>query len=398
MLYEKTILYLIGSLDVGGTENHLINVLPRLHRLGWRPTVYCLWREGDQAAAMRALGIPVIAPPIKSLQSNRTAWALSVRVVATCLRVLILMLSAPPQIVHFFLPAAYLAGAPLAMVAGLRIRIMSRRGLNLYQTKSPFARKVEVWLHRHMTALCGNSNAVVQELFAEGCPRDKVYLIYNGIDCVPISAADARARSRQRLNIPLQAFVIVIVANLIAYKGHENILDALVAIKGKLPQPWRLLCAGRDDGLLTPLRHQAQQFGLTKNIEFLGLRSDVADILAAADLYVSASHQEGFSNSILEAMASGLPVIATKVGGNAEAVIEGTTGLLVAPNSPENLAAAILRLAADPAQMKQMGAAGRHRVETEFSLDRCVDQYDTMYRGLLNMGTLTGIDGTRQYR
>ncbi|MBV8697006.1 MAG: glycosyltransferase, partial [Bradyrhizobium sp.] len=123
--------------------------------------------------------------------------------------------------------------------------------------------------------------------------------------------------------------------------------------------------------------------GLESHISLLGVRSDIPDLLNASDVAILASHQEGFSNAIIEGMQAGLPVIVTDVGGNAEAVASGETGLVVAPRDPDALAAAILRLASDGELRQRYGAAGRRRVAVHFSLEACVAAYEALYRGLL---------------
>jgi glycosyltransferase involved in cell wall biosynthesis len=184
------------------------------------------------------------------------------------------------------------------------------------------------------------------------------------------------------LQIPDDALVITVIANLIAYKGHRDLVDALALIRDQLPQPWRLLAIGRDDGIGGDLKAQAQSLGLGDNIRWLGERGDVDELLSASDMFNLPSHQEGFSNALLEAMAARLPVVATAVGGNADAVVAGETGSLVPVRDPRALAAAILRLAQDPDLRASFGEAGRRRVEQRFSLQACVDRYERLYRAL----------------
>jgi glycosyltransferase involved in cell wall biosynthesis len=140
-----------------------------------------------------------------------------------------------------------------------------------------------------------------------------------------------------------------------------------------------LLAVGRDDGIGSNLRQQADTLNLGKKVRFLGPREDVADLLRISDLGILCSHEEGFSNAILEGMAASLPMVVTDVGGNAEAVKNGTTGLVVAAHSPSELGTAILRLVKDAALRKRMGQAARNHVEQEFSLEACVEQYEKLY-------------------
>ena len=176
------------------------------------------------------------------------------------------------------------------------------------------------------------------------------------------------------------------VANLIAYKGYRDLLEALASIAASLPKQWKLVAVGRDEGIGADLMRYAATLGLSENILWLGERDDVQDILAAADVFTLASHQEGFSNALIEAMVHGLPTIATAIGGNLDAVVDGQTGLLVGVKEPEQLAAAILKLALDPNLRQSYGAAARARVQSQFSLKACVARYENLYRGLSRVG------------
>jgi glycosyltransferase involved in cell wall biosynthesis len=169
------------------------------------------------------------------------------------------------------------------------------------------------------------------------------------------------------------------VANLIPYKGHADLLDAFGSIREQLPQNWELWCVGRDDGIGQGLKERAERLGIASHVRFLGSRSDVPDLLLRADVGVLCSHEEGFSNAVLEAMAAGLPMVVTDVGGNAEAVVDGDTGYVVPPKDPPRLAEALLSVALD-ARRSDMGARGRKRAEELFSMDACLHQYELLYQ------------------
>ena len=122
---------------------------------------------------------------------------------------------------------------------------------------------------------------------------------------------------------------------------------------------------------------------LDKRIFWLGSRRDIPNLLSQADVGVLPSHEEGFSNAILEGMAAGLPMVVTDVGGNSEAVIDGETGFVVPSKDPKALAVALERLITDSEMRKSMGKAGRQRVEERFSLDSCVDAYEALFQEVL---------------
>jgi glycosyltransferase involved in cell wall biosynthesis len=195
----------------------------------------------------------------------------------------------------------------------------------------------------------------------------------------------ARRIARRVFGFADDCLVLAIVANLIGYKGHADLLDALAFAHSRLAVDWRLLAVGRDDGEGARLRQRAEALGIAPHIWWAGERQDVAQFFAAADIVVVASHEEGFSNSLIEAMAHGLPVVATAVGGNLDAVVAGETGLVVPSRAPAAMADAIVALAAESALRAGMGDAGRQRAAAEFGLDACVAGYLALYRKLLKI-------------
>ena len=373
----QKILYMIGSLDLGGAERHLALIAPRLKQLGFDPAIYCISRRGAQADAVERLGITVIGPPWEGGPQPTPARKF-LRLFASCLKLLKILISQRPQIVHFFLPLAYLIGAPLALLARAPTLIMSRRSLNYYQAQHAILARLERFLHRRMTAILGNSRAVFDQLVElEGCERSKVSVIYNGIDLTHIERA---AASHEGSAAP--GVLLIIVANLIPYKGHSDLIEALGHVRDQMPAQWTLLCVGRDDGIRNSLEEKVRSLGLDANVRFLGERTDVEALLKSADVGILCSHEEGFANAILEGMAAGLPIVATDVGGNAESVVHGETGLIVPPRNPAALGQAILSLASDAAARERMGHAGRKRAHDRFSIDACVEQYAGFYRAL----------------
>lgn len=373
------ILVVIGALDLGGAESHLAQVLPRLARDGFEIAVHTLTGRGALASALEKAGVRVIAPPGSEKGSKSGGFAgRASRAARAGLSLARFMRSWKPDIVHFFLPEAYLVGAPIARVVSSAKRVVSRRSLNDYQVKRPALARLERALHASMQALLGNSAAVTAQLIAEGAPAPRVHLIRNGIDLARFERPRARAALRAELGTSPDTVAIACVANLIPYKGHADLIDALA----RMPRdpPWELWCAGRDDGIGRALADRAA--GLGGRVKFLGARDDVPDLLAAADIGVLASHEEGFPNAVLEAMAARLPVVATRAGGIPEAIDDGKTGLLVPVRDPAALGAALVRLIGDAALRRRMGAEGRARVEAEFALDACAVAYARLYRSI----------------
>jgi len=372
---KARILVVVPKLTVGGTERQLLAVLPRLDRTAFVVSVLATRGPGSLDAEMRAAGIPVFAGP--RLLPGRANAALGF------LRLLWHLATRRVDVVHCFLPEAYLLGGVAALLVSRAKRVMSRRSLNLYQSRRPVLSLLEQWLHRRTAAVLGNSRAVVAELSAEGVPARRLGLIYNGIDVARFAAAD-RDQQRARLDLPADALVLSIVATLLPYKSHALLLEALALAKTELPATWRLLLAGRDEGIGAALHAQAEALGIASHLRWLGESRDVAGLLRASDIALLCSAQEGFPNALLEAMAAGLPTIATAVGGVPEIVEDQITGRLVPPGDPRALAEAIVALAEDPAARQRMGAAGRARARARFSLEACVARYERLYRALLS--------------
>lgn len=368
------VLFLTKKLAMGGAERHLSQLLPALKARGLAVELFVLERGGELEAELTGAGVMVSGP----LRRSSRIMHLFIAAVELYRRIRAIR----PDILHFFLPEPYLVGAMVGFVARHPSSIMSRRSLTHYQRRHPWLGRIERSLHHRMTALLGNSQAVVDELVAEVGDRRKVGLIHNGVRVDQLVDEKSHAARRLTLGIPSDAFVMAIVANLFHYKGHADLFDALGAIAARLPQPWRLMIVGRDEGEGPQLLLQAERLGIADHILWLGERRDVQDIFVAADIGLLVSHEEGFSNALIEATALGLPVVATAVGGNLDAIIDGESGLLVPPRDSAALAAAILDIATRPQFRRKLGLSARERTQRLFSQDACVSRYERLYRGL----------------
>lgn len=376
------VLYVIGSLDVGGAERHVTQVSIKLKERGWEPEFFVLSMGGPLTENLKSCGIPIygvrLPTWIEKLVSNARLRARLTLLLTSIVLIKTIWLRRP-AVLHFFLPAAYIIGGLVSLFAIVPARVMSRRSLNHYQSAHPISTKIELFLHSRMDMVCGNSLAVLRDLADEGVEEKRLRLIYNGIDMASFAGSFDRSKERIQKEIPERSFVFVLVANLIPYKGHADLIDALARIKSDLPENWLLLCLGRDDGIGASLKAQAETLGLNEHIRFLGSRRDVNDFLRLADVGLLCSHEEGFSNAILECMAAALPMVVTDVGGNAEAVVDGETGYVVPAHNQELLGQAILRVIRR-GDIAGMGAKARQRAENLFSMDACVDGYEAMYR------------------
>jgi glycosyltransferase involved in cell wall biosynthesis len=168
-------------------------------------------------------------------------------------------------------------------------------------------------------------------------------------------------------------FRMICVANVFKYKGHEDLMAAIKLIGPALPEPWLLTLVGRG----------TERFNGAWRVRGVGYCPYIRERLANSDLFILPSHEEGCSNALLEAMACGVPVIATDIGGNKDAIIHGNTGLLVPPSNQLALGQAIIWMAAQPERRKRMADRAKADVAKRFSFNRCIDDYEALYRSAL---------------
>jgi L-malate glycosyltransferase len=210
-----------------------------------------------------------------------------------------------------------------------------------------------------------------------------VRVIYNGVDAAPPTRP--RAEVRAELGIGPDEVVAIQVANLLPVKAHDILVRALARLRD---QGVRLLMLAVGDGPERPnIEALAAELGLGKErLRLLGFRSDVPDLLGAADFFVLPSRMEGLPLAALEAMAQRLPVVTTRVGGIPEVVFDGEHGLLVPSDDPDALAAAMGKLANDEGLRAALGQAAAARARDDFSFERMTDKYDDLYHHLLGRG------------
>jgi glycosyltransferase involved in cell wall biosynthesis len=214
-------------------------------------------------------------------------------------------------------------------------------------------------------------------------PLAKLTRIYNGIR--PRNDVDQgiRGRLRQELHLSDDTFIVGNVANLHPRKGHKFLLQALRVL---VNEGLKVHCVviGRDDGEGSALRRLAKELGLEGFVHCLGYRQDARTLLAAFDAFVLPSLFEGLPVALIEAMDAGLPIVATRVGGNPELVVDGETGFLVEAGSAEKLAMAISALLADPIKRYQMGEAAKIRMRRDFTADQMATRYVELYKSLVH--------------
>lgn len=359
------VLQVVLSLNPGGTERLVVELVRRL-RPELPMAVCCLDEEGSWGEGLRQEDVGVTAlrrragfQPALGRAIARIAAQHDARVVHC----------------HHYSPFVYVSIARLWSPA-LRIVFTEHGRLSDAppSAKRRTANRVLAHAPREVVTV---SSELKQHLVAEGFPAGKVSVIYNGIDVGVFPGRELRGRMRHGLGLPDNAVVVGTVARLDPVKDLQTLIGAVAQ---SAAQRSRLVLLVIGDGSeRASLEAAARQSGAASSVRFVGHREDARDLLAACDLYANSSISEGISLTILEAMAAGLAVVATRVGGTPE-IVDTTCGRLVPSRDPRALADALTALAADAPLRELLGRQARVRVEQRFTLDRMVREYrDTYY-------------------
>jgi glycosyltransferase involved in cell wall biosynthesis len=258
----------------------------------------------------------------------------------------------------FALPAATLAGVP--------VRIGARRDVFMPE-RTPGQQRLQRLAYQLAHRVVANSSAAVERLIEEGVADGRIVHIANGID---MSRFVASAQTRPRR-------VITTVANLRPGKGHDVLLKAAARVVRRIPDvQFKIVGDGSER---QALEQQASALRISAQVSFLGHRDDVPDILQGSDIFAFPSFMEASPNAVIEAMAAGLPIVATRVGGIPEVIEHERSGLLVPPRDDRALAAGILRLIERPELASRVGEGARQAVESRFSFDRMVSEFQELF-------------------
>lgn len=285
------------------------------------------------------------------------------------------------QLIHTYGLRADTVGRFIAHIAGVQVIVSSIRGPDEQRQwwhvmlDRATARWVDLFISN---SEAGRQSRITRERFSP----EKIVVILNGIEC-PEAMRDAdRHALRAKYGVSEDAHPVVgIVANLRAMKGHRDVIAALPALRQRFPQIC-VVCAGRDDSA-GAIQQAAEEHGVQDSIKFLGYQEATQEILAISDVFLLPSYWEGCPASILEAMAAGVPIVATHVGGIPEIVEDRQTGLLISPRDPDAICEAITWVTEHHGEMATMVAKARQHVAERFSLDAMVRKIEETYERLL---------------
>jgi glycosyltransferase involved in cell wall biosynthesis len=347
----------------GGTERQFVAALRFLDRGKYDLLVGCLKRRGPFLSAVEAMGIPVTEFLISSL--GRWSTFVRMRELARFLR------RERVALVHTFDYYTNMFAIPAARMARVPVVLASRR--NLAHNRNAMERVALGLVCRMAHGIVANSTLAARIAAGAG---GKVTVIPNAIDLQEYEIAEPRGELRARLGLS-EGLLVGVLAALRPEKGHRTFLSAAAAVAKSEPRAhFVLIGEGPEREMLEAM---AREFGIAGRVIFAGDQRNVAEWLTALDVAVLPSDAESLPNALLEAMACGLPAVATRVGGVPDVVVEGSTGWLVPPKDPGAMAEKILMLLADPAARRTMGAAGRARIEQQFTPARVKQKLEALY-------------------
>jgi glycosyltransferase involved in cell wall biosynthesis len=377
------LLKFVALFAFGGTERQFTNLAVNLNTERFDLSFGCMRRTGQFLAPIVERGFPVTEFPMRRFLSA-TGARREAQFVRHIKRERL-------DIVHSYNFYANIFALPAAWMAGTRGIVASIRDEGAYLTDR------QIWAQkqacRFADVVACNAESIKRWLIRTGYDPAKIVVIANGVDTARFVDMHPRAAVRQALGIPEGVPVVAMLARLIRKKGVDHMVDAAIALHQRWPEA-RFLIVGAGlavSGGATPeeaafvdgLKAHVRAHGLEHRILFTGFRSDIPELLSICDATVLPSLSEGLSNSVLESMAAGKATVSTNVGGIAEAMQDGVSGLLVPASNVPALVQAVDRLLQDPALAARLGAEGRRVVFERYSISRMVESTERLYTQLL---------------
>ena len=362
----RDILFVTVGYTLGGAENMIAQIAPRLKMRGYNIRVLAFKGWGHISEKLKGSGIKCIALQGKGRFDVRILW-----------RYFFYLTKNPPDLIIAFLPRAYIPTRIFSFFLGIQ-------NISAVQDSLQWMNSFQLFLERITAIFCtiiySCSNTVTQFLLQEiGIKREKVVTIPNSVDVDSFSIKINKEKKIRELDLNSGLKIVGTVCRLHEpKKGVKILLEAAKKLKKKSRFDLLIVGTGKDEKML---RLTAERDEI--NAHFLGERGDVREILQVMDVFVLSSLYEGLPVSVLEAMACGIPVVATNVGGSKEVVLDGKTGFLVEPGNPYELAEKIKELLGDAKMRKNFGEAGFKRVKEKFSIEKTVDSIENLWKGVL---------------
>ena len=287
------------------------------------------------------------------------------------------------SIVHTFFETSDLWAAPIARLSGCPVLVSSRRDTGILRTrKHHLAYPIVNRLFDRVLAVSEEVRSYA--LNHDHLPAERVETLYNGVDLETLDAKAAEYNARLRLGLKSTSLIVSTLANIRHVKGIDVLARAAARVCSACPDAVFLAVGGiLEPETFRKLQALVGSLGIKDNFRFLGAMSNPYPILAASDVFCLPSRSEGFSNALIEAMGSRLPCVATRVGGNAEALTDGVSGFLVESEDANAMEDRLLRLLRDPKLRRGMGQVARQKVESHFSMSAMMSRLTDIYQELL---------------
>jgi len=356
---------IVQSLEIGGMERVVTHLCQNLDRNKYNPMVCCLKTKGTFAPHLESQGIKVF--PLGKRGLDTPQFLLKLRNLLRKERI---------SLVHLHNSGPFFSGTIAAKLAGVPVIIYTDHSRLFPDRKSTMI--TEKILSLFVQQVVAVSEVVKEDLIKfEGINREKILTIPNGAEESNSSSPLALGQKLRELKLDGAYPLIGSIARLVPQKGLEYLLEAGVKVKEEFPQA-KFVIVG--EGKLRPmLEKKATEIGFSSHVSFLGWRLDALEILPLFDIYVQPSLWEGLPMAILEAMAVGKPIVATKAGGIVEVLVDGENGLLVPPQNSQALAEGMITLLKNKFLSKQLGVAAQRSFRENFSVRRMVRNYEEVY-------------------
>jgi L-malate glycosyltransferase len=361
------VLMMLTSFQIGGTERQVINVALGLDRSRFDLHLASIHRYGPLLEEVKSLEVPQRSFEITSfyrpstfMQALRLAWYIRKNRI---------------QIVHTYGLYTNLFAIPAAKMGGASVIISSIRD------RGDILTPMQRWFQRQVCRLADcvlvNADSIRDVLIGQGYRANKLAVICNGIVPSRFRRGQDSKSVREELGLPASARLVMVLSRLNPMKGVEYFLDAAAVVAQECPDV-RFLIVG-DGRNKSELQARAATLGLADRVVFTGFRTDASRLLSEVAVSVLPSLSEGLSNTILESMAAGVPVIATRVGGNPELIEDGVSGLLVPTRDSAALAAAMIKLLSNPRLASALSETGQRRIGEMFSMQSSIRQVEALY-------------------
>lgn len=387
------VVHILNTLAIGGAENCVRLLVSHLDRQRFSPLVICTIEGGPYAEELARQGVRV-----KVLKRKRRSILLFPLfcwdVMTTLIQLYIFLKKEKPDILQTHLPVSAYLGIIAGKFVGIPHLIFTFHSSNLIPRRGK--KSLRSWVRLKLIRfLCLKVEIIVavskaiQEKLSEVIAKSisNILLIPNGIDMARFIKWGHGEKIKKELGIDENCLLVTTIGNLRVEKNQAMLLKVVSKLIKVFPMV-RVLIVG--EGLLkNQLSILRNEFGLSQYVHFLGLRHDIPDILDATDIFVSTSFWEGLPLSILEAMAAGIPVVATNVPGIQEVLLDDS-GVLVGLDDPEEMERALSLLIEDRNRRSELGAKGRKRVEEVYSLEAYINRWETLYEELISNDVQTG--------